>query len=294
MLVTGITGRVGANVAQDLLDQGHEVRGFVWPGDRQSEKLEAIGAEIVEGDLASFEDVARAAEGMEVILNLGAAFQAGGPFTPQQFFDINVKGCFNVLEAALQLGDTLKHVVVISSDATMDKYPPEGIAEPIAEDTLPQRETGWYGYTKILNEDLADRYRRAHELPVTVIRFANAWGAGEAIETFTAFHAQRFIDQLQGLDGEESAAALATLQEAVAEAGVPAEEMLVVACDRNGRPWKKHQIEVRDILHAFRQIFAHREATLGQTYQIGSARPWQLDLDIPCEQSRWVGPRGAS
>ena len=72
MLVTGITGRVGANVAQDLLDQGHEVRGFVWPGDRQSEKLEAIGAEIVEGDLASFEDVARAAEGMEVILNLGA------------------------------------------------------------------------------------------------------------------------------------------------------------------------------------------------------------------------------
>ena len=34
-----------------------------------------------------------------------------------------------------------------------------GVAEPIAEDTLPQRETGWYGYTKILNEDLADRDR---------------------------------------------------------------------------------------------------------------------------------------
>jgi nucleoside-diphosphate-sugar epimerase len=35
-----------------------------------------------------------------------------------------------------------------------------------------------YGYSKILNEHLADRYWRASQLPVTVIRFANAWGAG--------------------------------------------------------------------------------------------------------------------
>ena len=82
ILVTGISGRIGANIARHFIGKGHGVRGLVWPGDRQAEKLAAIGAEIVEGDLKLLADVQRAAEGQEVILHLGAAFQAGGPFTP--------------------------------------------------------------------------------------------------------------------------------------------------------------------------------------------------------------------
>ena len=57
ILVTGITGRVGANVARHFLQKGHSVRGFVWPGDRQSAKLKQVGAEIVEGNLSSSSDV---------------------------------------------------------------------------------------------------------------------------------------------------------------------------------------------------------------------------------------------
>ena len=53
VLITGITGRVGANVARKFLQNGHDVRGFVWPGDRQAEKMQSVGAEIVEGDLAN-------------------------------------------------------------------------------------------------------------------------------------------------------------------------------------------------------------------------------------------------
>src|SRR5439155_19034775 len=96
-----------------------------------------IGAEIVEEDLASSVDVRRAAEDQEVILHLGAAFQAGGPFTPEQYFETNVQGTFNVLEAALGLGDRLRHLIVTSTDATMDKYPPEGFVAPLREDSLP-------------------------------------------------------------------------------------------------------------------------------------------------------------
>ena len=79
---------------------GHDITGFVFPGDSQADKVAQIGADIVEGDLASSRDVANAADGAEAIFHLGAAFQAGGPFTPEQYFDINVKGTFNVLEAA--------------------------------------------------------------------------------------------------------------------------------------------------------------------------------------------------
>ncbi|MDP6960991.1 MAG: NAD(P)-dependent oxidoreductase, partial [Dehalococcoidia bacterium] len=164
VLITGITGRVGANIAQNFLSRGHAVTGLVWPGDRQIEKMKAIGAEVVEGDLASSADVNAAVDGHEVIIHLGAAFQAGGPFTPEQYFDTNVKGTFNVLEASKNLGDHLKHVLITSTDATMFKYPEGGISKPISENSLPLSTTDWYGYSKVLCESLLNRYHAQDNL----------------------------------------------------------------------------------------------------------------------------------
>lgn len=274
ILVTGITGRVGANVARHFLQKGHKVRGFVWPGDRQSAKLEQIGAEIVEGNLSSSAEVNAAAAGQEVILHLGAAFQAGGPFTPEQYFDTNVKGTFNVLEAALGLGDSLKHVFLTSTDATMQKYPPEGIAEPIAEQSLPLASTDWYGYTKVLNEHLVDRYVRKENLPATVIRFSNVWGAGEVLD-FRQFHLKTFIDQFANRTDPEGQSAFKEMSDAY-----EGEPHLIIACDPNGRPWKKQMIEVREIVHAYDKAIRNPK-TFGNVYQLASKEPFTWDTVVP-------------
>ena len=273
ILITGMTGRVGANIAKRFVDIGHEVTGFVWAGDRQSEKIAQIGADIVEGDLASSSDVAKAVQGSEAIFHLGAAFQAGGPFTPEQYFDVNVKGTFNVLEAALQ-SDRLQHVIHTSTDGTMEKYPPEGIEEPIREDSLPLSATGWYGYTKVLTEHLVDRYVRAEALPATVFRFANAWGAGEVLD-FPQFHMRTFMDQLEALNDDETRAAYETMSNAY-----DGDPHLIIAADRHGRPWKKHFVEVRDIVHAYENAVSN-PATFGKTYQLASKTPFHWDKMIP-------------
>lgn len=274
ILVTGITGRVGANVARHFLQKGHNVRGFVWPGDRQSAKLRQVGAEIVEGDLSSSADVTAAAKDQEVILHLGAAFQAGGPFTPEQYFDTNVKGTFNVLEAALGLGDRLKHVLLTSTDATMSKYPPEGISEPIREDSLPLSTTDWYGYTKVLDEHLVDRYVRHENLRATVIRFANVWGAGEILN-FRQFHLKHFIDQFESRTDDEGRRACEEMRNAY-----EGEPHLIIACDRNGRPWKKQMLEVREIVHAYDRAITNSN-TFGKVYQLASKEPFTWDVIVP-------------
>ncbi|MDA1279602.1 MAG: NAD(P)-dependent oxidoreductase [Chloroflexi bacterium] len=277
VLITGITGRVGANVAQNFLERGHDVRGFVWPGDRQAEKMRLIGAEIVAGDLADSTDVRTAAHGQEVILHLGAAFQAGGPFTPEQYMDTNVKGTFNVLEAALGLGDRLKHVIVTSTDATMFKYPPTGIDDPIAEDSLPLVTTDWYGYSKVLCESLASRYYRHDQLRATVIRFANVWGAGEILK-FPSFHLSTFLNQFEKRTDAAGQAAFEKLKAEDAKSnGGP---RLIVARDANGRSWKKHNIEVRDIVHAYEQAVGNPN-TFGNVYQIGAKEPFTWAELIP-------------
>lgn len=277
VLITGITGRVGANVAVKFLENGHDVRGFVWPGDRQAEKMKAVGAEIVEGDLASSADVRAAAEDQEVILHLGAAFQAGGPFTPEQYMDTNVKGTFNVLEAALGLGDKLKHVIVTSTDATMFKYPEGGIDDPIREDSLPLVTTDWYGYTKVLCEHLVDRYYRNDKLNATVIRFANVWGAGEILN-FGQFHLKTFLNQFANRTDDAGKATFEKLQEEDAKSN--GGDRLIVARDVNGRPWKKHNIEVRDIVHAYEQAVGNAN-TYGNVYQLGANEPFTWDELIP-------------
>lgn len=283
ILVTGITGRVGANVAKHFIDQGHDVRGFVWPGDRAAEKVGALGADLFEGDLRSLSDVRKATAGQEIILHLGAAFQAGGPFTPEQYFDVNVKGIFNVLETALALDDGLHHLFFSSTDATMQKYPPEGIPGQLREDSLPLATTDWYGYTKVLGEHLVDRYVRANGLRATVFRFSNVWGAGEVLR-WPQFYLKHFLNTFQSRDDPDGRATYDALK-----AEDDGQERLIIACDRNGRPWKKHMIEVRDIVHAFDAALG-APATFGGTYQLAAPEPFTWDEAVPYLAERVGSP----
>lgn len=91
ILITGISGRIGANLAKTLAEAGHSVRGQVWANDKRLDKLQMLKVELIEGDLVNPDDVAKAAQDVEVICHLGAAFQGGGPFTNEQYFDSTLR-----------------------------------------------------------------------------------------------------------------------------------------------------------------------------------------------------------
>ena len=65
ILVTGGTGRIGANLVKQLLARGHEIRSFVYPGDAsRAHKLDAYeGVETISGDLRNYDDVKQAVAG---------------------------------------------------------------------------------------------------------------------------------------------------------------------------------------------------------------------------------------
>jgi uncharacterized protein YbjT (DUF2867 family) len=63
----GRQGKTGRHVAEQLLSRGVPVRAFVRKLDERSERLRALGAEIVEGDFLDIRSVQRAAEGTSAI-----------------------------------------------------------------------------------------------------------------------------------------------------------------------------------------------------------------------------------
>jgi uncharacterized protein YbjT (DUF2867 family) len=60
----GLQGSTGFNVTRLLLDKGHPVRAFVHRLDDRSDRLRALGAEVVDGDLRDFGSVAAAMDGI--------------------------------------------------------------------------------------------------------------------------------------------------------------------------------------------------------------------------------------
>ena len=117
ILVTGATGRIGANLVMRLLEQGHTIRSFVYPADAsRASKLDAFaGVETVWGDLRNLQDVRDAVTGVDVVYHLAAAFQ--GPFDNRQFLDINVMGTLNILESVRERCPDLHRLVYASTAA---------------------------------------------------------------------------------------------------------------------------------------------------------------------------------
>ena len=276
ILITGITGRIGANLARELVARGHSIRGLVWPRDPRVENLRQMGVELIEGSLTETADVVRAVDGTAAIYHLGAAFQGGGPFTDEEYFEINVRGTFNMLQAARD--EDVGQFIFASSDALYEKYIPGGMPAPITEET-PRVPKGAYALTKALGEELCNGYWAGYGVPTTILRFAMVRAADEILD-FPQFYLSKMKDAHPELaplwKGEESALLLK---------------------DARDRPFKKHIADVRDIVHGCLCALG-KERALGQTYQLAGPAPFTWDdvsyrlaelLELPHVEVRVAG-----
>jgi UDP-glucose 4-epimerase len=260
ILITGVTGRIGANLAAALVKQGHDVRGFVWPGDPRVEKLASLSLDLRTGSLTNAADLTNAMRGVQAVYHLGAAFQGGGPFSDDDYFETNVRGAYNSLQAARELED-LRAFVFAGTDALYDKYPPGGVADPIREDDAVRRPRGWYALSKSMGEDMCVSYHGSYGMPTVVLRFSMVVGAGEILD-WPQFR----------LSSLKSRPELAPLWDG--------EERLVILRDENGRAHKKHIADVRDIVHGcVRALDAPNAA--GEVIQLGGPSAFTWDDAVP-------------
>ena len=156
ILVTGAAGRVGSTVARGLGER-HYVRGH----DRvEMPEL----ADTVVSDLADFDAVLRATEGMDAVAHIGGL--AGGNDW-QSIHDSNIVGTYHVFEAARLSG--VKRVAYASRAGVLGRYP-RSITR--TTDMVPTP-VGHYTVGKVFAEALAYSYAHQHDMGFVCVRIGN-------------------------------------------------------------------------------------------------------------------------
>ncbi len=180
VLITGATGIVGSWLCEALLARDAIVVAFVLDHDPVSRLFaESIDrrCHVVHGDLRSFADCMRAINSYEVqvVFHLGAQTIVGTALRdPLECFESNIRGTYNLLEAARRLSSIVKTVVVASSDKAYGDSP----VLPYTED-MPLNGRHPYDVSKSCTDLLSLTYAHTYALPVTVARCGNIYGGGD-------------------------------------------------------------------------------------------------------------------
>jgi nucleoside-diphosphate-sugar epimerase len=171
-LVTGASGFLGGHLAGFLARRGYQVRALVRPTSARAQ-LDALGVEIVEGDLTDVGSLVRAMAGTEVVFNSAARVSDWGP---RAAFDrINRDGAANVVAACQEVG--VRRLVHFSS-LTVLGLPRAGA---VIDETAPYAAGRLDRYTtsKLAGEQLVRAADGARGLSTVVVRPGAIWGPGD-------------------------------------------------------------------------------------------------------------------
>lgn len=266
ILVSGGTGRIGANLVRQLLAKGHEIRSFVYPGDAsRAHKLDGFaGVETVTGDLRKFEDVRRAVQGVDAIYHLAAAF--GGPFDNRQYLAINGMGTLNLLESVRAECPHLQRFVYACTEAIYWRLEEKGryFVQPIHEEMVARYHHMPYFLTKWVGEELSMAYYHQYGVPTTSFRFSTVLEPSEFLDHRGLPKLFLFSTAYERYQAETSPDFDALI------AQWDGEEQFLLSRNPNGVPYRQHFCDVRDIVQGL-VLALEKEEAVGEEFTLGGA-----------------------
>ena len=171
ILITGASGFVGSHLVKKLVSKGSKVVTF-----SHKEKIKPqVGVVDESGSVESFEKVNDVIKKHKVNIIFHLAAQPLveiGQTNLIKTFDVNIKGTWNVLEAARE--NQVQRIIVAS---TVHVYG-DNLKLPFKEEYFPQPSRP-YETSKACADLLAQSFADTYNLPVEIPRFVNIYGPGD-------------------------------------------------------------------------------------------------------------------
>ncbi|MBV7332007.1 NAD-dependent epimerase/dehydratase family protein [Chloroflexi bacterium TSY] len=124
------------------------------------------------GDILHSDVLERAMEGIDGVFHLAALWLLQCHEYPRAAFDVNIRGTFNVIEAAIKRG--VKRVVYSSSASVYG----DAVELPMREEH-PYNNYTFYGATKIAGEHMFKSLGHRYGLDWVGLRYMNVYGPGQ-------------------------------------------------------------------------------------------------------------------
>ncbi len=160
VLIIGATGYLGPHVVKALEDHHQLLLTDIKPPKEDTpHPFQRV-------DVSSMEQVQRAAEGMDAILNLSVLREHR-----RIAFDVNSLGCYNIMRAAVDQG--IRRVINTGPHFTITGPLYEGIDHGITPDVPPHPSTILYALTKSLGQEICRVFSQHHDVYVLDYLFYN-------------------------------------------------------------------------------------------------------------------------
>ena len=171
ILITGGAGYIGSVTAEALLKAGHSVTVYdsLITGHRAAVP---DGATFIQADLSDSHTLVETLtkEKFDAVMHFAAFIEAGESMKdPGRFYQNNFTNSLTLIETAVRAG--VKRFVLSSTAAVY-----QSSEEPLTEES-PLGPTNVYGHTKLMVEQVLERYRQIHGLHFAALRYFNACGA---------------------------------------------------------------------------------------------------------------------
>lgn len=263
LAVFGGSGKLGQALIRHFQDKGMAIRAMVHRTPLAVESVESMP-----GDVRSLADVKRVCEGADGILCLATMKEDA-----DSFFDVSLKGTFNILEAARDL--PVKQLILAGGDAACGIwfYPHP---EPIDENHPLMAYPGYYAFSKVMEEVMFGQYHIQYGLPTSILRMSWIF---EKTDILNHLSLRNLNPAEKGHGWDEYLTD--ELREVIAQGG----NRVPILVNGEGQPYTRHIVHLDDVVQAF-DLALGNPAAVGETFNIAAPKAFRYD-----EAAAYLAPK---
>ncbi len=256
--IFGAGGKLGRHLLGVLDRRGMNARALVHRTPVQHENVTSISGSIT--DAAAVEETVR---GADIVVQLATTKEDA-----DTFFDVSVRGTFNILEACRRQG--VKQFILLGGDAALGIwFYPQPI--PIDENHPLMAYPGYYAFSKVMEETMAQQYAVQYGVPVTVLRSSWVFEQDDLLNHFSL---------LKNVNPAEPGHGFGKVSDEVLALVRAGKEHIPVLTGADGAPLRRHIVHVDDVMQSFDRMLGNPSA-IGQTFNI--AGPSAFDYRVAAD-----------